>query len=257
MEEKKLQSSYIDLLPINWLNGKAALSVPLHSVHEAQTLWDSFGGVVIPSVEAASFPDPETLRVQVTEALDVVPVVSIALGNDGDASQWWKALVASRNLPVHVNQPAVTAPFALEYLSKQDEPILVNGIVEPTDRKDIVRVAVSSTRITIETEIGRVLDLFRENGIRSLKLHPIRGIPYDILSDIGKLCSQAGIEIIEPAGGLNQANFAGVMQSLLSSGISRVFPHVFSAVENKERTSLDLASVAWFLSQLNTIVSGT
>lgn len=126
-------------LNVNWIDNRICLSVPAHGVEESRMIWEQFRGCVIPSILAADY-SAEVFNRLIHEIHAVVPVVSVALGNAGDATQWDKALGAVDGSQIHLNQPATQTGYATGYVAGKGWDVWVNGVVEPTGTPGIVRI---------------------------------------------------------------------------------------------------------------------
>ncbi|QSO51292.1 oxo-acid lyase [Alicyclobacillus curvatus] len=234
-------------LNANWIGNRICLSVPARGVEDSKLIWDYFAGCAIPSILAADHA-PDRLKSLISEIHAVVPVVSVALGNSGDATQWDKALLAVDGNQVHLNQPATQSGYAVGYTASKGWNVWVNGVVEPAGTPGLVRIPWIHTSpdhgiIPVDT----VAAWFTETGTTALKIHPVGKASYEELVSIAKAAADNGIEAVEPAGGITAENFHFVVGALFDGGAKYVLPHIFSAVEDKETHEVSVDKIETFV----------
>lgn len=231
-------------------NGRVAVSVPAGDAEEALAVWEAGEGLVVPSLRAATFPNPEAIREETARCLSRVPVFSIALGGGADVSQWRMVLVAAEAGAPHLNQPFTTAAFA----KGRFPGAWVNGVVEPTNDSGRVRLTGIRNPLPVvhPEEAARML---LDGQVNALKLHPTDPeYRFQTTVAIATAAAQAGVTAFEPAGRIDLTGLPRLVDQLMAVPGLRILPHVFGAVLDRATQRVDLGRVRSLVGDLKAAV---
>ncbi|WP_018749324.1 2-dehydro-3-deoxy-phosphogluconate aldolase [Chitiniphilus shinanonensis] len=166
--------------------------------------------------------------------------VSVGLGA-GDPAQYYKAaMIAAATAPGHVNQTFTGAGFAAGALAARGVVnTRVNALIRPsgTPGKVIVStgVAGSTAPAPALVDSDTAVLMIRDLGAHAAKFFPMGGLrSLAELEALARSCARHGLEMIEPTGGIDLANFGDILQVCLDAGVPRVMPHVYSSIIDKE-----------------------
>lgn len=220
-------------LPVNWIHGRVAVSFLVKDASNAKEVWEASEGTAIVTLSATQYSDTEQMKQDLQAVLEVVPAVSMALGGGANPDNWATVCMAGQYGAVHLNQPLPTAGYVKGLLNTAE--VWVNAAVEPTGEPGVVRVpwnAGVETGYTLPVET--VTNILRQTGIDAVKFHPLTGARvYEELAVLSRSAAAAGVEGVEPAGGIMLENVVQVVRTILEAGVTFAIPHIFSAAVDK------------------------
>ena len=161
--------------------------------------------------------------------------ISLGLGA-GDPRQWKIVAEICRTLKLdHVNQVFSAVGYTRACL--QNETTLVNGLVNPVDQLGYVNVAtgpLTSTGTQMEIPLTTAISFIKEMGGNSVKLFPLDGLQTrEQYKRIAHICAKEDFPL-EPTGGIDLQNFEEIVTIALQAGVTKVIPHVYSSIIDKD-----------------------
>lgn len=201
-------------------------------------------GYIIPGLTAADHEIEQAIE-KVKRFKELISIVSVSLGGNGDVNNWKKALeIAIRSDAGHLNQPFETASFAYGHMAamKRNDH-WINALVAPSGEVGKVKLTSGSV---IATEI--FVDLVVAMGIPSIKMMPMGGLDHlQELVDLTNIAVRKGVRAIEPAGGIHAGNIGEIVDSVRDCDIEVFIPHIFGSVIDKQTGKTEPVKVSEIL----------
>ncbi|MFZ7132558.1 MAG: 2-dehydro-3-deoxy-phosphogluconate aldolase [Eubacteriales bacterium] len=249
----------MNLNKYNFFKDKIALNLLAKDVSNAKEVEKILEGNVIIGILSKDFNDKEEAIRYVKAFKKEISAVSIGLGA-GDPKQWEMAAeIAAETDPGHVNQVFTTAAYTLGLLKgKGCNRTIVNALISPTGQPG--KVIISTGPVSNEMEPAIVttkvaLSMMKDVGIMSVKFFNMGGLKYiDDLKEVAKTCSEVGIPIIEPTGGITLNNIAIIMRTCIDAGCERVIPHVYSAAIDQSTGLTDRVIVSKLYDEMKMVL---
>lgn len=209
------------------LKGRIFLNFLAQNKKNAEDIVTAGLGSIVPGIVASDFDSAESASVKVNELKSVTDVISVGLGNGGDVSNWKKVVdIAMLSHPGHINQPFEKAAYSKGLLETVQTPQYVNALVIPSGKIGIVKLSCG-----IEMKTQDLCEMAVSMGLKSIKFMPLRGeVHLDELIDLCDKAANAGIKLIEPAGGMGPSNAVEIISKALQTKIPYLMPHIFGSV---------------------------
>lgn len=191
--------------------------------------------------------------------LEVLPAVSVGLG-DGQPQQWANVVAVARATnPGHVNQVFPAAGYTLGALAAAGlDKNVVNALIRPSGTPGQVIVSTGPVSgggepalVKADTAAAMLADV----GVQSVKFFPIGGdarLP-EVFA-MAKAAAARGIPVFEPTGGLNEHNVAAVVRTCLEAGAQWVIPHLYTSMIDKTTGLTDTGKVEQVMEALDRIL---
>lgn len=214
----------ITIQTMNKIEGRILFNFLAADLENTQQVMEASGGHTVPGIVSTDFGTAAEAGEMIAQLKKAAPIVSVGLGGGGDLSMWSKVIdIALLSNPGHINQPFHTSAYAQGVLHQAGFPQYVNGLVAPTGKPGMVKLASGS-----EMEVELFVELAAMMNIVSIKVMPVKGLEHlDELVYIARAAAKQGIYGIEPAGGIHAGNISELITALLHTDIPLVMPHVF------------------------------
>ncbi|ADO50159.1 2-dehydro-3-deoxy-phosphogluconate aldolase [[Enterobacter] lignolyticus] len=220
----------------NFYRDRVCLNVLAGSKANASAIYEAAEGHVLVGVLSKNYPDVATAVADMREYAALIDnALSVGLGA-GDPNQSQMVSDIAREVqPQHVNQ-VFTGVATSRALLGQNETV-VNGLVSPTGTPGMVKISTGplSSRaqdgiVPIETAIA----LLKDMGCSSVKYFPMGGLKSrDEYQAVAEACARHDFWL-EPTGGIDLENYGEILKIALDAGVSRIIPHIYSSIIDKD-----------------------
>jgi len=225
----------MDLVP-NYYKGRVGLNVLAGSIANAKDIYEAAEGHVVCGVLTKNYPDNDSCIADLKKYQSAVNnAISVGLGA-GDPNQSKMVSEVSQVIqPQHVNQVFTGVGYSRALLN-QDQTI-INGLVSPTGKVGYVNIAtgpLSSKEMATEVPVTTAIALLKDMGGSSFKFFPMKGLAHkEEYEYIAKACAANDFSL-EPTGGIDLENFEAILDIALEAGVTRILPHVYSSIIDKD-----------------------
>ena len=225
----------MELVP-NYYKGRVALNVLTGSVANAKDIYEAADGHVVCGVLTKNYPDNDSCIADLKKyQIAVNNAISVGLGA-GDPNQSKMVSEVSQVIqPQHVNQVFTGVGYSRALL-RQNKTI-INGLVSPTGKAGYVNIAtgpLSSKEMATEVPVTTAIALLKDMGGSSFKFFPMKGLAHKAEYEyIAKACAANDFSL-EPTGGIDLENFETILDIALDAGVTRILPHVYSSIIDKD-----------------------
>ncbi|WP_075182712.1 KDGP aldolase family protein [Pantoea sp. 1.19] len=211
---------------------RVCLNVLAGSVANARAVWQAAEGHVLVGLLSTHYPDVATaVAAMRTYAAALGNAISVGLGA-GDPRQSAKvSAIAAALQPQHVNQVFSGVGSSRAQLGQRQT--VVNGLISPTGRPGWVNIAtgpLSAQQPAAVVPVETAIALLKEMGGSSVKYFPMGGLKH--LAEFRAVAAACAAQDfwLEPTGGIDLTNYEPLLATALEAGVSRVIPHVYSAI---------------------------
>lgn len=243
-------------LQANFYKNRVCLNVLAGSVENAKEIYQAAEGHVVVGVLSKNYPDVDTAVKAMKEYSDQINnAVSVGLGA-GDPNQSMMVSQISQHLqPQHINQ-VFTGVATSRALCGQDQSI-INGLISPTGTVGMVKVStgpLSSQKSDGIVPADTAVAMLKDMGGSSVKYFPMGGLETrEEFAYIAKVCAENDFWL-EPTGGIDLENFEEIMRIALDAGVTKIIPHIYSSIIDKETGNTRPEDVATLLSIVKKLV---
>ncbi|MCZ4060123.1 KDGP aldolase family protein [Pantoea sp. LMR881] len=219
----------------NFYQDRLCLNVLAGSKENARAVWQAAEGHVLVGVLSKNYASNEAAIADMREYAALIDnALSVGLGAGDPGQSKMVSEISAILQPQHVNQ-VFTGVATSRALLGQSHTV-VNGLISPTGTPGKVKISTgplssqsSDAIVPIETAIAMLKDM----GGSSVKYFPIGGLQtvneYRAVADA---CAKHDFWL-EPTGGIDLDNVAGIVRIALEAGVSKVIPHIYSSVIDK------------------------
>ena len=224
---------------IKFYKGRVALNVLAKDLENAKEIYEAAEGHVVVGLLSKNYNNIDEGIAEVTKYLKELGVVSVGLGS-GDPSQFEKAaLIAGETDPGHVNQVFTGAAYAAGVLkAKGYDRTYINVLMSPTGTPGKVKINTGELSEKEEAAIVNVdtaVAMLKDMRAHSVKFFPMGGLKsLEELKEVVKASERAGLELVEPTGGIGLDNFEEILKVCIESKIPRIMPHIYGSIIDKE-----------------------
>ncbi|MCL2897891.1 2-dehydro-3-deoxy-phosphogluconate aldolase [Brenneria tiliae] len=220
----------------DFYRGRVCLNVLAGSKTNARAIYDAAEGHVLVGVLSKNYPDVASAVADMRDYAKLIDnALSVGLGA-GDPNQ--SAMVgdiAREVQPQHVNQVFTGVAASRALLGQYDT--VVNGLVSPTGRPGWVKISTgprSSRSPDGVVPIDTAIALLQDMGGSSIKYFPMGGLGCrDEYQAVADACARHDFWL-EPTGGIDLDNVGDILQIALDAGVSKIIPHVYSSIIDKQ-----------------------
>ncbi|MCL2892253.1 2-dehydro-3-deoxy-phosphogluconate aldolase [Brenneria tiliae] len=220
----------------DFYRGRVCLNVLAGSKTNARAIYDAAEGHVLVGVLSKNYPDVASAVADMRDYAKLIDnALSVGLGA-GDPNQ--SAMVgdiAREVQPQHVNQVFTGVAASRALLGQYDT--VVNGLVSPTGRPGWVKISTgprSSQSPDGIVPIDTAIALLQDMGGSSIKYFPMGGLGCrDEYQAVADACARHDFWL-EPTGGIDLDNVGDILQIALDAGVSKIIPHVYSSIIDKQ-----------------------
>ena len=224
---------------IKFYNGRIALNVLAKDLENALAVNEAAEEHVVVGLLSKKYDTVEEGVKEVKKYIEKLGVVSVGLGS-GDPGQFEKAaLIAADTDPGHVNQVFTGAGYAAGALrARRFNRTYINVLMSPTGQPGKVKIntgELSSKTADAIVDIDTAVAMLKDMKAHSVKFFPMEGLKgAEELKEVVKASERAGLELIEPTGGIDPGNFEEIVKICLNSNIPRIMPHIYGSIIDKK-----------------------
>ncbi|QKJ88778.1 KDGP aldolase family protein [Paramixta manurensis] len=215
---------------------RVCLNVLAGSKQNARDIWQAAEGHVLVGVLSKNYASVDAAVADMREYAALIDnALSVGLGA-GDPNQSAMVSEISRQVqPQHVNQ-VFTGVATSRALLGQNQTV-VNGLVSPTGIVGQVKISTGPLSsgapdgiVPVETAIA----LLKDMGGSSIKYFPMGGLKaVDEFRAVAAACAKHDFWL-EPTGGIDLDNYEAILQIALDAGVSKIIPHIYSSIIDKD-----------------------
>lgn len=228
---------------------RVCLNVLAGSKENAREIWQAAEGYVLVGVLSKNYDSVASAVTDMREYAALIDnALSVGLGAGDPNQSAMVSAISAEVQPQHVNQ-VFTGVATSRALLGQNET-LVNGLISPTGKTGMVKISTGPLSsqaadgiVPIETAIAMLKDM----GGSSVKYFPMGGLKaIDEFRAVADACAQQDFWL-EPTGGIDLDNYEAILRIALEAGVSRVIPHIYSSIIDKESGNTRPADVSTLL----------
>lgn len=221
----------MNLFP-NFYQDRLCLNVLAGSKQNARDIWLAAEGHVLVGVLSKHYTTTEAAIADMRDYAALTDnALSIGLGAGDPAQSAMVSEIAAALQPQHVNQVFTGVATSRALLGQPHT--LVNGLVSPTGTPGQVKISTgprsaqaADAIVPVDTAIAMLQDM----GGSALKYFPMGGLQAVAeYRAVAEACARRDFWL-EPTGGIDLTNFAAIVRIALEAGVSKVIPHVYSAI---------------------------
>lgn len=216
----------------NFYQNRVCLNVLAGSKQNATDIWQAAEGHVLVGVLSKNYVSCEAAIADMRDyAARIDNALSVGLGAGDPNQSAMVSEIAAALQPQHVNQ--VFSGVATTRARLGQPHTVVNGLVSPTGTPGRVKISTgprSSAGEDAVVPIASAIALLQDMGGSSLKYFPMGGLSAVAeYRAVAEACARYDFWL-EPTGGIDLDNFAEIVRIALEAGVSKVIPHVYSAI---------------------------
>lgn len=223
-------------LKAKFYKNRVCLNVLAGSIDNAAAIYDAAEGHVLVGVLSKNYPDVQTAVEEMKKYSDKINnAVSVGLGAGDPNQSMMVSLISQHIQPQHINQ-VFTGVATSRALVGQDQSI-VNGLISPTGTVGMVKIStgpLSSCNKEAIVPVESAIAMLKDMGGSSVKYFPMGGLETrEEFAYVAKACAEQDFWL-EPTGGIDLENFEEIMQIALDAGVTKIIPHIYSSIIDKE-----------------------
>ncbi|WP_318444978.1 2-dehydro-3-deoxy-phosphogluconate aldolase [Photobacterium leiognathi] len=223
-------------LKAKFYKNRVCLNVLAGSIDNAAEIYDAAEGHVLVGVLSKNYPDVQTAVEEMKKYSDKINnAVSVGLGAGDPNQSMMVSLISQHIQPQHINQ-VFTGVATSRALVGQDQSI-VNGLISPTGTVGVVKIStgpLSSCNKEAIVPVESAIAMLKDMGGSSVKYFPMGGLETrEEFAYVAKACAEQDFWL-EPTGGIDLENFEEIMQIALDAGVTKIIPHIYSSIIDKE-----------------------
>ncbi|PSV28022.1 MULTISPECIES: KDGP aldolase family protein [unclassified Photobacterium] len=223
-------------LKAKFYKNRVCLNVLAGSIDNAAEIYDAAEGHVLVGVLSKNYPDVQTAVEEMKKYSDKINnAVSVGLGAGDPNQSMMVSLISQHIQPQHINQ-VFTGVATSRALVGQDQSI-VNGLISPTGTVGMVKIStgpLSSCNKEAIVPVESAIAMLKDMGGSSVKYFPMGGLETrEEFAYVAKACAEQDFWL-EPTGGIDLENFEEIMQIALEAGVTKIIPHIYSSIIDKE-----------------------
>ena len=223
-------------LKAKFYKNRVCLNVLAGSIDNAAEIYDAAEGHVLVGVLSKNYPDVQTAVEEMKKYSDKINnALSVGLGAGDPNQSMMVSLISQHIQPQHINQ-VFTGVATSRALVGQDQSI-VNGLISPTGTVGMVKIStgpLSSCNKDAIVPVESAIAMLKDMGGSSVKYFPMGGLETrEEFAYVAKACAEQDFWL-EPTGGIDLDNFEEIMQIALDAGVTKIIPHIYSSIINKE-----------------------
>lgn len=240
----------------NFYRDRVCLNVLAGSKENAKDIYQAAEGHVLVGVLSKNYPDVDSAVADMRDYAALIDnALSVGLGAGDPNQSAMVSAISGQIQPQHVNQ-VFTGVGASRALLGQNESV-VNGLVSPTGIVGRVKISTGPLSsgaadgiVPVETAIALLQDM----GGSSIKYFPMGGLDCrEEYQAVAAACAEHDFWL-EPTGGIDLENYETILKIALEAGVSKVIPHIYSAIIDKASGNTRPADVAQLLAMTKTLV---
>lgn len=215
---------------------RVCLNVLAGSKQNARDIWQAAEGHVLVGVLSKNYPDVASAVADMRDYAALIEnALSVGLGAGDPNQSAMVSAIAAEVQPQHVNQVFTGVATARALLGQTES--VVNGLISPTGTPGKVKIAtgpLSSQQPDGIVPVATAIALLKDMGGSSVKYFPMGGLTaIDEFTAVAQACAAQDFWL-EPTGGIDLDNYETILQIALDAGVSRIIPHIYSAIIDKQ-----------------------
>ncbi|WP_338557366.1 2-dehydro-3-deoxy-phosphogluconate aldolase [Erwinia aphidicola] len=235
---------------------RVCLNVLAGSKQNARDIWQAAEGHVLVGVLSKDYPDVASAVADMRDYAALIDnALSVGLGAGDPNQSAMVSAIAAEVQPQHVNQVFTGVATSRVLLSQSDT--VVNGLISPTGTVGKVKIStgpLSSQQADGIVPVATAVALLKDMGGSSVKYFPMGGLKaIDEFKAVAEACAAQGFWL-EPTGGIDLDNYEAILQIALDAGVSRIIPHIYSSIIDKQSGQTRPQDVATLLAMTKKLV---
>jgi len=215
---------------------RVCLNVLAGSKENAREIWQAAEGHVLVGVLSKNYDSVASAVADMREYAALIDnALSVGLGAGDPNQSAMVSAISAEIQPQHVNQ-VFTGVATSRALLGQSQTV-VNGLISPTGTPGMVKIStgpLSSAAADGIVPIATAIALLKDMGGSSVKYFPMGGLKavaeYKV---VAQACAEQDFWL-EPTGGIDLENYETILQIALEAGVSKIIPHIYSSIIDKD-----------------------
>lgn len=242
---------------IDFYKNRVAINCLGGSLENAKEIYEAAEKHVVVGVLSANYPDIP-LAIEDMEKYNQALDNNLSVGLGGGNPLQWKAVaeIGRKVKANHYNQVFTAVGYTRATVGN-DEAV-INCLVSPSGIPGKVIISTgplskkSSEPAIIDNKTA--IDIIRDMGGSSVKFFPMHGLAHrDELEALAEDCAEKDF-MLEPTGGIDLDNFKEILKIILSAGVPKTIPHVYSSIIDKETGMTNIEDVRKLLAIIKELV---
>ncbi len=224
------------MLTPHFYRERVCLNVLAGSKENAREIWQAAEGHVLVGVLSKNYASVASAIADMQEYAALIDnALSVGLGAGDPNQSAMVSAIAAAIQPQHVNQVFTGVATSRALLGQQQT--VVNGLISPTGTPGRVKISTGPLSsqapdgiVPIETAIA----LLKDMGGSSVKYFPMGRLQsIEEFKAVARACAQQDFWL-EPTGGIDLHNYETILTIALDAGVSKIIPHIYSSIIDKE-----------------------
>jgi len=215
---------------------RVCLNVLAGSKENAREIWQAAEGHVLVGVLSKNYDSVASAVADMREYAALIDnALSVGLGAGDPNQSAMVSAISAEIQPQHVNQ-VFTGVATSRALLGQSQTV-VNGLISPTGTPGMVKIStgpLSSAAADGIVPIATAIALLKDMGGSSVKYFPMGGLKAVAeYKAVAQACAEQDFWL-EPTGGIDLENYETILQIALEAGVSKIIPHIYSSIIDKD-----------------------
>jgi len=215
---------------------RVCLNVLAGSKENAREIWQAAEGHVLVGVLSKNYDSVASAVADMREYAALIDnALSVGLGAGDPNQSAMVSAISAEIQPQHVNQ-VFTGVATSRALLGQSQTV-VNGLISPTGTPGIVKIStgpLSSAAADGIVPVATAIALLKDMGGSSVKYFPMGGLKAVAeYRAVAQACAEQDFWL-EPTGGIDLENYETILQIALEAGVSKIIPHIYSSIIDKD-----------------------
>ncbi|MBV4368106.1 2-dehydro-3-deoxy-phosphogluconate aldolase [Erwinia sp. BNK-24-b] len=215
---------------------RVCLNVLAGSKENAREIWQAAEGHVLVGVLSKNYDSVASAVADMREYAALIDnALSVGLGAGDPNQSAMVSAISAEIQPQHVNQ-VFTGVATSRALLGQSQTV-VNGLISPTGTPGMVKIStgpLSSAAADGIVPIATAIALLKDMGGSSVKYFPMGGLKAVAeYRAVAQACAEQDFWL-EPTGGIDLENYETILQIALEAGVSKIIPHIYSSIIDKD-----------------------
>ena len=215
---------------------RVCLNVLAGSKENAREIWQAAEGHVLVGVLSKNYDSVASAVADMREYAALIDnALSVGLGAGDPNQSAMVSAISAEIQPQHVNQ-VFTGVATSRALLGQSQTV-VNGLISPTGTPGMVKIStgpLSSAAADGIVPVATAIALLKDMGGSSVKYFPMGGLKAVAeYRAVAQACAEQDFWL-EPTGGIDLENYETILQIALEAGVSKIIPHIYSSIIDKD-----------------------
>lgn len=215
---------------------RVCLNVLAGSKENAREIWQAAEGHVLVGVLSKNYDSVASAVADMREYAALIDnALSVGLGAGDPNQSAMVSAISAEIQPQHVNQ-VFTGVATSRALLGQSQTV-VNGLISPTGTPGMVKIStgpLSSAAADGIVPVATAIALLKDMGGSSVKYFPMGGLKAVAeYKAVAQACAEQDFWL-EPTGGIDLENYETILQIALEAGVSKIIPHIYSSIIDKD-----------------------